>query len=257
MRNAAGKTQANIQDFRNRTDPQENRGSASIQDSQSLARRANLAAPTASTGPYVEETANRSSPGISQVDMRDPQYSYLSSVYGQGAEGDSAVIGRKQGYTEQRDGKTGTVGNIEPYSKRQAPYSPTGKHDSAIGPQQTRSDMSRRRSIPRKEVGTGLPSQLTAGNSISPTDASMNYNQHSNVQKPLPTPPNEPLALRGHHSSKGHFAKSFSASQLPAPEEVVQKAKSSTYDTEVIERIAPGQSLSYLISLTQLPWPIG
>lgn len=239
MRNAAGKPQANIQDFRNRTDPQENRGSASIQDSQSLARRANLAAPTASTGPYVEVTANRSSPGISQVDMRDPQYSYLSSVYGQGAEGDSGVIGRKQGYTEQRDGKTGTVGNIEPYSKRQAPYSPTGKHDLATGPLQTRSDMSRRRSIPRKEVGTGLPSQFTAGNSISPTDASMNYNQDSNFQKTLPTPPNEPLALRGHHSSKGHFAKSSSASQPPAPEEVVQKAKSSTYDTEVIERIAP------------------
>lgn len=231
VRNAAGRYQANTQDFR---------GQASTQDSQSLARRANLAAPTTISGPYDEEAANRRSPGISQADMRDPQYSYMSSVYGQGADGDTGVTGRNQGFTEKRDGNMGTVGNIESYPRRQAPYSPAGRHDSGIGPQHTGLDLTRRRSIPRKEVGTGLTSSPIAGSSSSPPQVSMNPKQHSSVQKPLPTPPNEPLVFGGQRSSTGHSARSSSVGQAPPPEEVVQRAKSSTYDTEIIERVAPG-----------------
>ena len=227
-RNAAGRSQVNTQ------------------DSQGLARRANLAAPTAKSEPYGEGTTNRSSPGISQADMRDPQYSYMSSVYGQGADSDSGVTGRNQGYTDKRDGNMGAVGKIESYSTRQAPYPPAGKYDSGVGPQQTGSDLPRRRSIPRKEVGTGLTSSSIAGNSSSPLQMSMSPKQHSSVQKPLPTPPNEPLVFGGQRSSTGHSATSSSVGQAPAPEEVVQRAKSSTYETEVIERIAPGQSFHFM-----------
>lgn len=43
-----------------------------------------------------------------------------------------------------------------------------------------------------------------------------------------------PLAIRSKHASKN-------VARGPAPEDVVERAKTNTYDTEVIEKIAPGQ----------------
>ena len=115
--------------------------------------------------------------------------------------------------------------------------------------QEQEQDLARKRSIPRKEVGTG-----TVGQSMNSTTSSATPSTHrhqTSSQKPLPTAPDEQHGLPLNETrvpdmqSQTRDGAYVHSGPLSA-EEVMSRAKGNTYDTEVIEAIAPGKSISHI-----------
>ena len=99
-------------------------------------------------------------------------------------------------------------------------------------------DISRRRSIPRKEVGGSFTSAQPKDYSTSPSGLGGHIRQKS-TPKPLPIPPGQPQAFQVQPLLGGQHSRKLGTSEVTA-EEIVGRAKGNTYDTEVIEKIAPG-----------------
>ena len=110
--------------------------------------------------------------------------------------------------------------------------------------QQAELGLSRKRSIPRKLVGSGSALQAPDPVTSSSTTAKLHSHQ-SSLQKPLPTAPYETqgLGVIDMRSTTGNdqarSATQQSSSAITA-QDVINRAKGNTRDTEVIETIAPG-----------------
>ena len=103
----------------------------------------------------------------------------------------------------------------------------------------------RRRSIPRKQVGNSVqvqsPSRSNPQNEVS---------RQQNASKALPSTPTSPISNYDARKMEGPTKPtsmvnrsrpvSRGAASLPKAQDIVERAKSKTYDTEVIERVAPG-----------------
>ncbi|MCJ1437149.1 hypothetical protein MMC27_006534 [Xylographa pallens] len=109
--------------------------------------------------------------------------------------------------------------------------------------QQEEQGLSRKRSIPRKLVGSGSALQVSDPVTPSPTTAKL-HSRQSSLQKPLPTAPygSQELGADDMRSTTGkdqaRRAAQQSSSSITA-QDVMNRAKGNTRDTEVIETIAP------------------
>lgn len=114
-------------------------------------------------------------------------------------------------------------------------------------------DLARQKSISRKQVGTPTPAPYSPVQPSTSSSPQLSHNQHQSDYKPLPfvptssndgygdrgTPvlPQAPSILdRSRPITKGYAAPRDG-------KDVVDRAKSNTYDTEVIEKIAPGNTV--------------
>ncbi|MCJ1394907.1 hypothetical protein MMC18_007787 [Xylographa bjoerkii] len=113
----------------------------------------------------------------------------------------------------------------------------------ANGQQQEDQSLSRKRSIPRKLVGSGSALQASEPVALSSPNAKF-HSRQSSLQKPLPTAPYGGPELGANeipNSTGKSQVKNISkgtGSSITA-QDVINRAKGSTRDTEVIETIAP------------------
>ncbi len=214
---------------------------------------------------YGEDVSDRNTGGITAADLRNPQYSYMSAVYGEkGADrniADNNQAGRPSGqypsseYIAKRDralsqerDQVPTAGTDAYRGGRSADMSATSNTSPG---QQFQDGVSpvRRRSIPRKQVGSGIstPTPQQSQNFRTSPASSPHVRQTSLVDKPLPSPPGAASVDRGYgHGHERPAQPNFSGQRMlvegarekPSLEGVVDL--SNTKDTLVIETIAPG-----------------
>ncbi|KAI9821651.1 MAG: hypothetical protein M1827_002232 [Pycnora praestabilis] len=171
---------------------------------RTLTRPEGQVPPTAPAGPrqYNEGIAKRNTMAMGPSDLRSPEYSYLSAVYGTDvadrnvadghrtnsssaaapmrARNNEEVVNANSGFTNEQ--KTRGIGPDRGYINMTSQTSPTVNHSPT--PQfQPDEDLTRKASIPRKLVGSESPSPSSPSNS----------NKMSIRNKPLPytTPPQQ------------------------------------------------------------------
>ena len=125
-------------------------------------RDQNRSSDTRGQDPFQDDNSNGGTTGITREDMKDPQYSYLSSLYGPGSSA----------------GRT----------RQQPPRSSNPIPDPVSTQQQSQPEFPQTRSIPRKEIGSS-GSNLADPVSSSPAAASSGHARQSSLQKPLPAAP--------------------------------------------------------------------
>jgi len=113
-------------------------------------------------------------------------------------------------------------------------------------------DLARQKSIPRKQVGTSAQAPYSSVQSSTSSSPQIGHSRQQSDSKPLPSAPissnngygdrktpatPQPISIldRSRPITKGYAAPRDG-------KDVVDRAKSNTYDTEVIEKIAPGKS---------------
>lgn len=222
--------------------------------------------PTSSQGArYRDDVADRNAGGITAADLRSPQYSYMSAVYGENVAdrniADNNRANRPSGqypspeYIAKRDralsqgrDQVPATGTDAYRGARSPDMSGTG-HASPGRPVQDGVSPVRRRSIPRKQVGSGIstPMPQQSPNLRTSPASSPHVRQTSLVDKPLPSPPGATSMDPGYGRGVDRPAQpNFSgqrmmvegANERPSLEGIVDL--SNTKDTEVIETIAPG-----------------
>lgn len=142
--------------------------------------------------------------------------------------------------------------NAPPNSRPDVYDTPTGQGDYDAGP-------TRHNSIPRKQVGASAQGSLPSPESSTLRTSQIGHSRQQSASKALPTTPVS--------SGKGYEARRPEAASQPASildrsrpitrgpaqphdaQDVVKRAKSDTYDTEVIEKVAPGEYQSSITSL--------
>ena len=110
----------------------------------------------------------------------------------------------------------------------------------------------RQSSIPRKQIGTFANTSYSSVPASSPLSAQTGQSRLQTATKPLPS---TPVALGSGYDDRQTDSVSKSSSMLnrsrPIPpsqkglhdaQDVVDRAKTNSYDTEVVETVAPGQS---------------
>ena len=118
--------------------------------------------------------------------------------------------------------------------------------------------LARQDSIPRKKIGTSANTPRSSGRAPSPPIAQVSHSRQQSATKPLPSTPaaasqgNTDRQMEsaswpsGTHNRSRPNQKSHSG--LRDAQDVVDRAKTNTYDTQVIETVAPGQSHSRIIN---------
>ena len=216
---------------------------------------------------YGEDTRNRTSEGITAADLRDPQYSYMSAVYGQKAPTQNVVDGNDPNrpsrrypsdeYIAKRD-RALSQGREQRSSSNSDAYRVTRPTDPSavndISPERPGYDgltPVRRRSIPRKQVGSGLSTPVSPplpSSRTSPNPSPMHARQSSAHDKPLPS---TPVSTTGAGLGLGYGGDRSAQPSFDEGRMLVQGAKekpsldgildlSNTRDTVVIEKFAPG-----------------
>ena len=107
-------------------------------------------------------------------------------------------------------------------------------------------------SIPRKQIGTSANTLYSSVQASSPTRAQPGHSRQQSAPKPLPSIP--AAASRGYADRQTESASQPSSilnRSRPIPpsqagprdaQDIVDRAKTNTYDTQVVETVAPGQS---------------
>lgn len=234
--------------------------------------------PTSSSGARSREDFADSNPGgISAADLRNPQYSYMSAVYGENVADRNIANSRPSGqyptpeYIADNSRPSGQYPSPEYIAKRdralsqgrdQVPTTGTDTYRPGRSPdmsgasnpspgRQVQDGVSpvRRRSIPRKQVGSGIstPTPQQSQDFRTSPASSPHVRQTSLADKPLPSPPGATGVDHGYgHGFDRPAQPNFSgqrmlvegANEKPSLEGIVDL--SNTKDTLVIEKIAPG-----------------
>lgn len=109
--------------------------------------------------------------------------------------------------------------------------------------------LARQNSIPRKQIGTSANAPYSSVQASSPPSAQTDYSRQQSAPKPLPSTP--AAASRGYTDRQTDSApqpsnilnrsRPISTSQagLRDAHDVVDRAKNNTYDTQVVETVAP------------------
>lgn len=214
---------------------------------------------------YGEDVADTNLGGISAADLRNPQYSYMSAVYGENVAdrniADNSRASRPSGqypspeYIAKRDralsqgrDQVPTTGT-DTYRGGRSPDMSATSNPGLGGQVQDGASPVRRRSIPRKQVGSGIstPTPPQSQNFRTSPASSPHVRQTSIVDKPLPSPPGATGIDHGYgHGVDRPAQPNFSgqrtlvegANEKPSLEGIVDLT--NTKDTLVIETIAPG-----------------
>ncbi|KAI9875048.1 MAG: hypothetical protein M1830_008986 [Pleopsidium flavum] len=221
---------------------------------------------------YSEDVANRSSGSISAADMQNPQYSYMSAVYGENVADRNIVDGNRgnrstggygagpsNDYIAKRDRALShgrdqeSMHNVDGYRGTRSPY-PSAVNDSPAEREfQDGFTPMRRRSIPRKQVGSGISTPVSppSQNYPSPSTSSPNHMRQSSVRdKPLPSTPPGTTGIAHNFSHGGDWPDPPTQQDFGGKRMLVEGATerpslegildlSNTKDTMVIEKIAP------------------
>ena len=202
--------------------------------------------------------------------MKDPQFSYMSAMYGDDTKnrnpGDRQVgtmgsarsaqesLQRDPGfYQTGHDGRTvrHNDGILERRNNASS-HTPAAEYDPLNRQAQGDKDLARKPSIPRKQVGSSIGSSPSMQSSL-PSHSIPSHSPHSSLQKPLPSnPPRDSSVKYGAYEGEEDYssptnlngqsrASSDLVSTNPTPEDVLDRAKSNTVKTEVVESIAPGK----------------
>ena len=118
--------------------------------------------------------------------------------------------------------------------------------------------LARQDSIPRKKIGTSANTPRSSDQATSPPMAPVSHSRPQSATKPLPS---TPAAASQGNTSRQMESPSWPSSthdrsrpnhKSPAglrdAQDVVDRAKTNTYDTQVTETVAPGQSHSQIIN---------
>ena len=130
---------------------------------------------------------------------------------------------------------------------RNAGFNMPDSYDHSSASKTTDSDTFGQPSVQRKQVGSGQPPRVKTPRA-NPMQIPTLHDRQSNLQKPLPTPMPELERADAQQSSIRKVTSSSDANVIPASD-VIQRAKTNTYDTEIIEKIAPGKSFSLFNTL--------
>lgn len=175
--------------------------------------------------PQTQGYGNRN-PGVRTINDSDPQQSPTSKAYW----GDLPLSSRSNAYITQD--------RADDYDD----------------------DLARNPSIPRKQVGASAPNtKFSSIQPSSPTDAYTGRTQQPSNPKALPSTPthdNKNYASNGYGAGRNEAtaqtpsvldrSRPISSKGATGPrsaQDVVNRAKSNTYETEVIEKVAPGKSI--------------
>ena len=111
--------------------------------------------------------------------------------------------------------------------------------------------LARESSIPRKQIGTSANTTYSSAHSSSPPRAQTGHSRQQSASKPLPSTPataslgytDRQTDSASQQSSILNRSRPMSTSQasIRDAQDVVDRAKSNTSDTQVIETVAPGQ----------------
>ena len=114
--------------------------------------------------------------------------------------------------------------------------------------------LARQDSIPRKKIGTSANTPHSSDRASSPPMAPVSHSRQQSATKPLPSTPaaasqgntNRQMESPTWPSSTHDRSRPNHKSQAGVrdAQDVVDRAKTNTYDTQVIETVAPGKSLS-------------
>lgn len=232
-------------------------------------------APRSSTQPQVPSYAPNAYGGslpsddISNRHVRnsgrgESQSSYLSATHRESLNQNGGVegVGRTVpgGPRALHHGSSRGNEDMQTYGSTGQPYSAEALYDTAAQQAQEEADFTRRNPIPRKQVGAP-PTNSSAGtySTTSSQQSSPSHMRHASLQKPLPM---APTGARDDYqgSSFDEERQSRRSTDLrPVPlsvikgnnrltaDDVVRKASGNSFDTEVIEKIAPGKEHSVFL----------
>ena len=159
-------------------------------------------------------TAPRTVPQTGSV-PRDP---YQGSIPARGSS-------QAQGYS-----RWDTAG-IRPVNQENQPQI---GYDGPASQEGDDANLARQISIPRKQVGTSANVQQSFVQPPMPSNRQQGHSRNQSASKPLPAAPVVFNDVPG----------------APDAQDVVNRAKSNTYDTTVVEKVAPGKSIEeYTASL--------
>lgn len=247
----------------------------------SYANRSSFQPPGYTEDPARQELyANRDSPRTQGYDDQNAQRQYgnRGTPQTQGYSGQKAGvraanesnfqrgIPQTQGYGDRNAG-------VRVLNESNAQQSPTPKPYRTDLPSNTRSkaytnqdeeddyddSLARQPSIPRKKIGTSANAPYSATQTSSPTYAHTGRNQRQSNPKPLPE---TPMPTSNSYASNGYGAgrneatshspsildrsrpiPSKGATGQPSAQDDLNRAKGNTYNTEVVEIVAPGESM--------------
>ena len=192
-----------------------------------------------------DDVVNRNLSGQSKTDTGYSQLPSRSDLYGEDklrhgmkdttrAPESLRTIGEPGQLMPRNNAGARPIGDGVGYRNTNDQYSPAARYDPVDYQSNADNSASRRTSIQRKQVGSSptIPSEFTA--------------THAGTQKPVPTSSQETRTIRHVPANDGsslrplkNYVPGARDGQLGA-EDVVNRARSNTYDTEVIEKIAPG-----------------
>lgn len=185
--------------------------------------------------------------GPANLEVQSP-YTYAdkrsAQTQGYGAQGEinarAANRGEYRQFAESNPQRSETLGNV------------TSDGQQMLNGQGAYQDLAREKSIPRKQVGNSAPTPYSSVQSSKASNPQIGHGPRQSDSKPLPSAPTlSDTGYGAQESTATPPSPSVLDSSRPltkgyaAPRdghEVVDRAKSNTYDTEVIEKIAPGKS---------------
>ncbi len=137
-------------------------------------------------------------------------------------------------------------------NRRSNPYdSPNPQDEDDAG-------LARQNSIPRKQIGTSSNTPSSSVQASSPQRAPIGHSRQQSTPKPLPPTPaavsreytDRQTDSAPQTSSILNRSRPIPTSQagLRDPQDIVDRAKTNTYDTDVVETVAPGQPHSPIVN---------
>lgn len=147
-----------------------------------------------------------------------------------------------QGYSNQNIAR---IRKVNQDDSRQHAYdvpAPQDRYDA---------DLARPKSTPRKQVGTSANAPYSSAQSQVPSNGQLSHSRNQSAPKPLPSVPvsstdgHEPRRTEAMPQSTSVLDRSRPISRVVNgprdAQDVINRAQTNTYDTEVIEKVAPGK----------------
>ena len=140
----------------------------------------------------------------------------------------------------------------QPYQGDLSPSPKANAYNSSNMQAEDDAGLTRQNSIPRKQIGTSPNTPYSPVQALPPSRAQTGHSRQQSVPKPLPSTP--AAASRGYTDRQTdpapqpsnilHRSRPIPTSQtaLRDAQDVVDRARTNTYDTQVVETVAPGQS---------------
>ena len=123
-------------------------------------------------------------------------------------------------------------------------------------------DLARQKSIPRKQVGTSANAPYSSAQFQVPSNGQLSHSRNQSAPKPLPS---VPVSSTDGYELRRTEAMPQSTSVLDRSrpisrgvngprdvQDVIKRAKTNTYDTEVIEKVAPGKLAGEAVPYCQM-----